>query len=193
MSRSARPTAARWSIMNNNNVSNELAMHSGPRKRQQMILAWLALAICAGGCGKDFKSIGDQHVQKDFLEKHPKQEALPFFANQGKYCDLDNSTHVDSEIVVPLLQRLHAIAATEQWVMLRPNRKNTAYALLVKLPSDRHIEDQMADAVQEADDRFPGLILQQWGHEWLLMDLIDQKTYEILKKSRPNIDHQRDK
>ena len=49
----------------------------------------------------------------------------------------------------------------------------------------------MADAVQEADDKFSGLILQQWGHQWLVIDLIDQQTYETMKKSNPDIDNQR--
>jgi hypothetical protein len=49
----------------------------------------------------------------------------------------------------------------------------------------------MADAVPEADDKFSGLILQQWGHEWLMIDLIDQESYEILKKSNPDIDNPR--
>jgi hypothetical protein len=136
---------------------------------------------------------GDRHVRKDLLGKHPKAEALPFFENQGRYFDRDNTTHVDRDVVVPLLKRLGTIARTEQWVMLRPDRKDSAYALLVKLPSDRRVEDQMAEAVQEADDNFPGLILQQWGHEWLLMDRIDEKSYEYLKKVRPNIDKQRAK
>jgi len=49
----------------------------------------------------------------------------------------------------------------------------------------------MADSVQEADDKFSGLILQQWGHEFLMIDLIDQESYDILKKSNPDIDNQR--
>jgi hypothetical protein len=42
-----------------------------------------------------------------------------------------------------------------------------------------------------ADDKFPGLILQQWGKEWLSMDLVDEETYKFLKKARPDIDKQR--
>lgn len=135
--------------------------------------------------------MGDQHVRKDMLDKHEKREAIPFFEKQGRFFDIDDTTHVDHEVVVPLLKRLNAIAATEQWVILRPERKNSAYAVLIGLPGDPHVVDQMAEAVQQADDNFSGFILQQWGHEWLLIDLIDQKAYEYLKKVRPNIDKQR--
>src|ERR1700722_1518248 len=164
---------------------SKLAMHSSPKATERIIFVCLALALCACGCSKDLKAMGDQHVHKDLLDKHEKEATIPFFEKQGRFFDMDDSTHVDQEIVLPLLKRLQTIAPTEQWVMLRPNKKNAAYALLVKLPGDRRIEDQMAGAIQEADDNFPGLILQQWGHEWLLMDLIDQKSYEYLKKVRP--------
>lgn len=166
-------------------------MQAGPKEKQRIFLLCLALALCASGCSKDLKAMGDRHVQKDLLDKHQKEPAIPFFEKQGRLFDQDDTTHVDQEIVLPLLKRLQTIAPSEQWVMLRPNKKNAAYALLVKLPGDRRVEDRMAEAIQQADDNFPGLILQQWGHEWLLMDLIDQKSYEYLKKVRPNIDKQR--
>ena len=92
---------------------------------------------------------------------------------------------------MPLLKRLKELAATEQWVMLRPEKKNSAYAVVIKLPPDPALVDRMADAVQEADDKFSGFILQQWGREWLLIDLIDQQSYEFLKKTNPDIDKRR--
>ena len=75
--------------------------------------------------------------------------------------------------------------------MLRPEKKNSAYAVLIKLPQDPQLVDRMAEAVQDADDKFSGFILQQWGREWLLLDLIDQQAYEFLKKTNPDIDKQR--
>jgi len=166
-------------------------MHPGPKAKQQIVLLCLTLALCACGCGKDLRAVGDRHVRKDLLDKHQKEAAIPFFEKHGRFFDMDDKSHVDQEIVLPMLKRLQTITPAEQWVMLKPNKKNAAYALLVKLPGDRRVEDQMAEAIQEADDNFPGLILQQWGHEWLLMNLLDQKSYEYLKKVRPNIDKQR--
>jgi len=74
---------------------------------------------------------------------------------------------------------------------MRPEKRDSAFAVLIELPKDKKLVDRMADAVQEADDKFSGLILQQWGHEFLMIDLIDQQSYEILKKSNPDIDNQR--
>jgi hypothetical protein len=157
----------------------------------RMLCVSLGLTLCAGGCGNDIQAIADQHVRADMLDKHDKCEALPFFEQHGQFFDADTTTHVDNEVVVPLLKRLKELAATEQWVVLRPEKKNSAYAVLIKLPSESQLVDRMAEAVQDADDRFSGFILQQWGREWLLIDLIDQQTYEFLKKTNPDIDKQR--
>ena len=93
--------------------------------------------------------------------------------------------------MVPLLKRLKELVPTPQWAILRPEKKNSAYGVLIGLPKDQQLVDRMADEVQKADDKFSGFILQQWGREWLLIDLIDQQSYEMLKKSDPQIDHQR--
>jgi hypothetical protein len=157
----------------------------------RMLCVSLGFALCAGGCGNDIQGIADQHVRADMLDKHDKREALPFFEQHGHFFDADSTTHVDNEVVVPLLKRLQELAATEQWVMLRPEKKSSAYAVLIKLPPDPQLVDRMAEAVQDADDKFSGFILQQWGHEWLLIDLLDQQAYEFLKKTNPDIDQQR--
>ena len=140
---------------------------------------------------QDIQEIADQHVRKDMLDKHEKRAAIPFLEKQGQFFDLDGTTHVDREVVVPLLKRLKAIAATHSGPCSDPKRSNSAYGVLIELPKDPKIVDRMADAVQEADDKFSGFILQQWGHEWLLIDLIDQQSYEVLKKADPDIDKQR--
>ena len=75
--------------------------------------------------------------------------------------------------------------------MIRPEKANSAYGMLIALPNDPKMVDQMAEAVQEADDKFSGLILQQWGHKWLLIDLIDKDAYEFLKQNDPDVDKQR--
>ncbi len=157
----------------------------------RMLCAALGLTLCAAGCGKDIQQIADQHVRADMLDKHDKCEALQFFDQHGQFFDADRTTHVDKDVVVPLLKRLKELAATEQWAMLRPEKKNSAYAVLIKLPPDPQLVDRMAEAVQDADDKFSGFILQQWGREWLLIDLVDQQAYEFLKKTNPDIDQQR--
>ncbi|HUE14036.1 MAG TPA: hypothetical protein VMR25_07725 [Planctomycetaceae bacterium] len=151
----------------------------------------LALAWCGSGCGKDIQAVADQHVRNDMLDKHEKRPALPFFEKHGQFFDLDSTSKVDQEVVVPLLKKLNEIAATQQWAMLRPEQANSAYGILIELPKDPKTVDRMAEAVQQADDKFSGFILQQWGHEWLLIDLIDQQSYETLKKADPDIDKQR--
>lgn len=146
---------------------------------------------CIAGCQNDVQEFADRHVQTDMLEKDEKREAIPFLEQHGQFFDLDGTTHVDQEVVLPLLKRLKALAPTEQWAMLSPEKANSSYGVLIELPQDPKIVDNMAQAVQEADDKFSGFILQQWGHRWLLINLIDQQTYESLKASNPDLENQR--
>ncbi len=153
--------------------------------------ACLGLVLGTCGCRQDIQEIADQHVRKDMLDKHEKREALPFLEKQGRFFDVDNTTHVDHDVVVPLLKRLQELAPTPQWAMLRPEKSNSAYAVLIGLPKDPKLVDRMADAVQEANGKFSGHIPQHGGHDWLMIDLIDQQSYELLKESNPDIDNQR--
>jgi hypothetical protein len=148
-------------------------------------------ALLLAGCREDFQQTADKHVRDDIVRGHEKREAIPFFEAKGKFFDIDATTHADREVVLPLLKRLHELAPTEQWAVLRPKKTDWAYAVLIGLPGNAKTVDRMAEAVQEADDKFSGFILQQWGHEWLLIDLIDKEAYEFLKKNNPDIDKQR--
>jgi hypothetical protein len=156
-----------------------------------MLCAWLGSALFFGGCGNDIQEFADRHVQKDMLDQHDKREAISFLEQHGQFYDIDATTHVDREVVLPLLKQLKELAPTEQWAMMRSEKGNSAYGVLIELPNDAKIVDRMAEAVQAADDRFSGFILQQWGHRWLLINLIDQQAYESLKTSNPDLDKQR--
>lgn len=156
-----------------------------------LICLCVGLTFFAVGCRRDIPKMADDHVRKNLLAKRDKREAIPFFEEKGSFFDQDSSTSVDKDVLLPLLKRLQEVAPTEQWVMLKPGQTNEAFALLVALPGDSAVVDRMAEAVQESDDKFSGFILQQWGHEWLSIDLVNQETYEFLKKSNPDIDKQR--
>ena len=154
------------------------------------LFALLMIAPWMSGCRPDFKRIADEHVRANLLENE-KREAISFFEQQGRLFEVDETGRVDQQIVLPMLRRLNDVAPTEQWVLMKSENENSAMAVLVELPGDAATVDRMAEVVQEADEEFSGFILQQWGHNWLVMSLIDQKSYEILKKSNPNIDKQR--
>jgi hypothetical protein len=156
------------------------------------IIVWLGLMLCCGGCGKpDLKQIADSRVRNMLLTRYQKTEAIPFLEQQGKLFDAEAMETVDRDVVLPLLQRLQEVDHTEQWVMLRPGKTDSGFALLIQLPADIKIVDRMAEAIEQADDQFSGFIVQQWGQEWLALGLMDQGTYDIMKKSNPNIDKQR--
>jgi hypothetical protein len=157
----------------------------------EILCVSFGLTFWASGCQNDVQEFADRHVQRDMLDKHDKREAIPFLEERGRFYDTDGTTQVDREIVLPLLKRLKELAPTQQWAMLDPAQSKSCYGVLIELPNDSGIVDRMAEAVQAADDKFSGFILQQWGHRWLLINLIDERTFESLKASNPDIEIQR--
>jgi hypothetical protein len=153
----------------------------------------LGTVFCAAGCSSDpdWKQLGDENVTDNLFATHERREAIPFFEKQGRYFDMDETTTVDRDVVLPLLKRLNEVASTEQWAIIRPTNDDWAGALVIALPDNPQTVDRMAQVVQEADEKFPGFIVQQWGHAWLAVDFLDKETYEFLKKSNPDMDKQR--
>ena len=153
---------------------------------------WLIpLCLLAVGCSPDIKQVADEMVTDDFLKKGTQVMAIPFFEKGGHYFDDDETTKVDREIVLPLLQKLETISHTPQWVVPDERDPKRAFAVLIELPSDNSVVDTMAKAVEEADAKFDGMIMQQWGHRWLSIDLIDKDTADFFKKANPDFDKQR--
>ena len=153
---------------------------------------WLIpLCLLAVGCSPDIKQVADEMVTDDFLKKGNQVMAIPFFEKGGHYFDDDASTKVDREIVLPLLQKLDTISHTPQWVVPDERDPKRAFAVLIELPSDNSVVDTMAKAVEEADAKFDGMIMQQWGHRWLSIDLIDKEAADFFKKANPDFDKQR--
>jgi hypothetical protein len=155
--------------------------------------AFLGVVVGFAGCsGKpDWKEVGDDNVRDGLFTTHERREAIPFFEQQGRYFDMDDSTTVDRDVVLPLLKRLNEVAPTEQWAVIHPKQDDLAAMLVVALPSDEQTVEEMAKIVEEADANYPGFIVQQWGHEWLAMNFLDKQTYDFLKKSNPEMDKQR--
>ena len=48
---------------------------------------WLAVAICASGCGKDYKKVADRMVEENLLKQEGRCEAIGFFEQGGHLFD----------------------------------------------------------------------------------------------------------
>ncbi|RLS57506.1 MAG: hypothetical protein DWH91_04265 [Planctomycetota bacterium] len=157
---------------------------------------WVVWGITLGGlllsgCSPDIKGFADQMVANDYLKSGSHVAAIPFFEGGGHFYDQDASTHVDREVILPLLKKLHAAQSTDQWVVPDPQQKRQAIAVLIELPKDQAQVDALAQIVEQADAQFEGMILQQWGHQWLSIDLIDKASAEFFQQADPNFDKQR--
>jgi hypothetical protein len=154
-------------------------------------LCLVLTTVSLAGCRTDYQELGDEHVRQDLLGKLERREAIPFFEASGRFFDLDDETTVDRDVVLPLLKRLKQVAPTDQWAVLRPNGSDWALALVVRLPRDAAVVQQMVQAVRQADEQYPGRILQQWGHEWLSVDFVDQAGAEFFDQAEAEFKDQR--
>ena len=154
---------------------------------------WLSAVflLCAAGCGEDFKQTADSNVEAYIQQHLDRVPAVEFFEAGGSYYDDEESPEVDREILLPMLKQLLEISDTGQWVLPSKDDPKRAFAVLVEIPADKNIEQSMARIVEEADKRFDGLILQQWGHRWLSLDFLDQESVEFFKQSDPDFEKQR--
>lgn len=157
---------------------------------------WVVWGIAFGGlllsgCSSDIKEVADQMVANDYLKSGNHVAAIPFFEGGGHYYDQDDSTHADHDVILPLLKRLHAAQSMNQWVVPDPQQRLRAIAVLIELPKDQAQVDALARIVEQADAQFEGMILQQWGHQWLSIDLIDKASAEFFQQADPNFDKQR--
>src|SRR5579872_6498498 len=100
---------------------------------RRIFFASIGMTVCAVGCGRDFKAIADQHVEQRLFDKHEKREAIRFFEQEkGRFIDVNQTTSVDRDVVLPLLKRLHETVPTEQWAILKSGKTDQALAVLIQ-------------------------------------------------------------
>lgn len=134
------------------------------------------LATFSAGCpqGVDDKADLDSLVNDVWLVDFETQNAIQYLEQGGThYDDMPNSgTQVDAEVVLPLLVRLRDEFDAETTAVLETSEP-WAWVLLIRLPADPVTRQQIESAVQEADDSFEGVIVTQWGYQWLAINVDD--------------------
>ena len=112
-------------------------------------------------------------------------DAGPFFADGGHYYNDPKdpeATPLDEPHIIPLLTQLRREFGLEQFVILS-EEANMAYAVVMKLPQDADSRRALETRLAEADAAFPGMILQEWGEEWLSLDFADEEQAEVIREA----------
>lgn len=149
---------------------------------------WITLLLLLStGCGEptpDLQEYVDQRIEDEWIEDGASVDAMQFFAEGGHYYnhpDFPDATPLDEPHIVPLLVKLRDDFELEPLVILS-EEPNVAYAVVMKLPEQGSQRRQaIEDWLNEADAQFPGMILQEWGYNWLSLDFLDEDEAEVVR------------
>lgn len=146
---------------------------------RRLSLALLTLLpLLTAGCGKpDLQEFADNYLRKNRLVGVETTDAVKFLENGGLYYDDPSdpeTTRLDAH-VLPLLKRIRDELKLEPLVTYRKDAPKQGRDLIIRLPASKAEQDRLQKVIDEAQAAFPGEIFQQWGHEYLALELFDQE------------------
>ncbi len=125
----------------------------------------LGLAGCGGGYDHEFDSLVDE-VWLD-INAGKLVDATEYLRGDGWHYDA-HDTSVDRDLVIPLCQEIEQQHSAKCYGILYDDDSAGEFTseILVKLsPSSNR--NGIRKAIEAADSRFDGRIIQMWGNKWL--------------------------
>lgn len=138
------------------------------------LLALAMFALSLVGCGGSEKAEFDSLVDDVWLGEGTQLiDAVSYLEAGRRHHDYDGSgTTVDRDHALPLMKRLRDEFQLQPKAMISDDdTRDFATELLVALPAGGH--ESIKQVVDEADDKYPGNITQEWGHKWLAISFLE--------------------
>jgi len=132
----------------------------------------------------DYAAMADDNVAERWIPGREQVDAIPFFEAGGNFIDFDDELSdgsIDSNVVLPLIQRLTSEANMHWTVLLDEKRKGQAFAILAKLPTDSADLKSMDRIIAEQEAQFDGKFIEQRGYEWLSFEFLSAEDVAILE------------
>lgn len=153
--------------------------------RVLILLASCLLVPALVGCGKeqvDYEAKFDRVVDQDWKKNWSWVDAEKFFTTGGLFVDSGEpgDPTLDRPHILPLLKRLHEKHGLKWQAVVHKKKTKFAVALVAQLPSEGDVE-KIKQTIEQEQDKFPGEILSQYGHQWMSVDFL---TEEDLKWER---------
>lgn len=155
-----------------------------PNSRILAVIACLLLPAVAG-CGRekvDYQAEFDQQVDRDWKKNWRWVDAEKFFQSGGLFLDTGEpgDQTLDRPHILPIVKRLREQHGLKWQAVVDKKHTRFALALVAELPSEGDVE-QIRKSLDREQEKFPGEILSQFGHQWMSMDFL---TEEILEWER---------
>lgn len=147
---------------------------------------WLLAALALSGCSlEDPKADLDDLVDRIWMEDWEHQDAIEFL-EKGGHCYNDGlegrTPGVDRDLLLPFLKRIKEENQADPVAILDENDSNWAWAIVIRLPDNSADRKAISRATREMDEKFPGTVDEEWGHEWLSITLLDPWEVEALEE-----------
>ena len=148
----------------------------------RLLLSLLLLEPVFAGCGSekvDFQAKFDRVVDNEWRAKWKWVDAEKFFSSGGLFIDSGEpgDPALDRPHIVPLLKKLKAKHGLNWQAIVHKKKTKFALALVAELPIEGDIE-KIKETIEAEQDRFPGEILSQYGHEWMSVDFLTEADLE---------------
>ena len=151
----------------------------------RLLLLAIALAMCVG-CGSSAISDAaalDTQIEEQWMAQRQVVDAIPFLERGGRYENLgiQGEVPIDQPHVLPLLKRFRDELSLKPVAVLEGPQ--FAMAILVEIPKDPARRKRLRETLQQADDAFSGLLMDNWGQKWLSLDFLDEQEVSVLQRS----------
>ena len=157
-------------------------------RRKYLIVALLAvlvlLAVVALFGKRESRAtiaeIHDGQIEAGWMVDREQVDAVTFLEEGGVYENKPEKADVDRTYLLPLLKQLKDDFELSPVALLDEPR--IAFAVVIDvsgLSAEDGQRSGVVDAIQAADDAFPGLLVDKWGGRWLSLDLFDEQDLEV--------------
>ncbi|MEZ6127506.1 MAG: hypothetical protein R3C59_02330 [Planctomycetaceae bacterium] len=149
------------------------------------LLSGLLIASFVSGCSqqpeRDLKGEFDVEVQQNYFRNFGTTDAIKLLEAAGVYVDSEepDAQKLDRPHILPLLKRLKSEFGMDPIAVTTRKDPNLILAIVAELPPGVTQEEVRA-MLLDAQNTFPGEILQQWGYRWLSLDFLSQQDVQDL-------------
>ncbi len=174
-------------------------------------LQWASavLLLAISGCDRDYEAELDAKVTQQWMRPGMFVDAIEYLESGGHYHNSDDdppgAQNLDQQAILPFLKALREEFGQDLYAILveadedapandrgdqgdaagqhTPPLDELAWGFVMKLPNDEANRKRFEDYLESARQDFPGMILEQWGHEWISLDFIDEEQAQFVREA----------
>ena len=155
------------------------------RSRKTLLSLSVLVLLSGSGCGPDEAAKIDAKVTQDWMRPGMYVDAIEYLESGGRFydaADIPGKPDLDAEAIVPFLKDLKQEFGQEQYAILVED-DDYAWSIVMKLPSETPGRERFEAYLESVRQDFPGMILEEWGHDWITFHFLDEEDATFIRES----------